>query len=55
MVLFYQKLKEILDECLECRNKYELVPFSGEPTKIADVLMNTIRGTAVPIGAEECT
>ncbi|XP_015753487.1 PREDICTED: stimulator of interferon genes protein-like isoform X2 [Acropora digitifera] len=52
VMLFYIKLKEILDKCLKCRNKYELVPFSGEPTKIADVLMNTIRGTAVAIGAE---
>ncbi|XP_044173251.1 stimulator of interferon genes protein-like [Acropora millepora] len=52
VVLFYRKLEEILDECLECRDKYELVPFSGEPNEIADVLMNKIKSTAVAVGAE---
>ncbi|XP_074614000.1 stimulator of interferon genes protein 3-like [Acropora palmata] len=53
VVLFYRKLKEILDECLDCRNKYELVPFSGEATKIADVLTNKIRDTAVTVFSDK--
>ena len=52
MVLFYRKLKEILDENPECRNKYELVPFSGEPGTIADVLKKKIEEVDVTIGAE---
>ena len=43
VVLFISKLKEILDECPECRNKYELVPFSGERDTIANVLEQKIR------------
>lgn len=40
MVLFIRKLKEILDASTECKDKYELVPISGDETnKIADVLV----------------
>ena len=40
MVLFIQKLKEILDACPKCKDKYELVPISGnQSNKIADVLV----------------
>ena len=40
VVLFIQKLKEILDGCPKCLDKYELVPISGNQTnKIADVLV----------------
>lgn len=51
MVLFIRKLKEILDECPECRNKYELVPFSGEHDQIADVLVQKIAEADVAIEA----
>ena len=34
-----RKLREILDGCDECKGKYQLVPFSGERDKIADVLV----------------
>ena len=35
-----RKLEEILDTCPECKDKYELVPISGNQTnKIADVLV----------------
>ena len=49
MVLFIRKLKEILDKCPECRNKYELVPFSGEDNQIADVLVQKISEADVAI------
>jgi len=40
VVLFIQKLKEILDACPKCKDKYELVPISGnQSNKIADVLV----------------
>ncbi|XP_044173245.1 stimulator of interferon genes protein-like [Acropora millepora] len=51
VVLFYRKLKEILDENPECRNKYELVPFSGEHNQIADVLKKKISEVDVTIRA----
>ena len=52
MVLFIRKLMEILDECPEYRNKYELVPFSGEPDTIANVLEQVIKEAHVAIWAE---
>ena len=40
VVLFIRKLREILDNCEECRGKYELVLISGNDTnEIADVLV----------------
>ena len=30
MVLFIRKLKKILDECDDCKGKYQLVPISAE-------------------------
>ncbi|XP_067038045.1 stimulator of interferon genes protein 2-like [Acropora muricata] len=51
VVLFYRKLTEILDKCQECRNKYELVPFSGEDNQIADVLVQKISEADVAIEA----
>lgn len=48
VVLFIRKLKEILDACPECINKYELVPISGNQTnKIADVLVGIHDATSV--------
>ena len=52
MVLFIRKLKEILDKCPECKNKYELVPISGEHNQIADVLVQKIRDADVSMEAE---
>ena len=52
MALFVRKLKEILDKCPEFRNKYELVPFSGERDTIADVLGQKIGEGHVAIRAE---
>ena len=52
MVLFIRKLKEILDECPECENKYELVPFSGEHDQIADALVKKIREAVMTIEVE---
>ncbi|XP_029210568.2 stimulator of interferon genes protein-like [Acropora millepora] len=51
VVLFIRKLKEILDKCLECQNKYELVPFSGQDNQIADVLVQKIAEADVAIEA----
>ncbi|XP_068708910.1 stimulator of interferon genes protein 2-like [Montipora foliosa] len=47
VVLFIQKLKEILDSCEECKGKYELVPISGELGQIADVLVQKLRDADV--------
>ncbi|XP_015753479.1 PREDICTED: stimulator of interferon genes protein-like [Acropora digitifera] len=52
VVLFIRKLKEILDKCPECENKYELVPFSGEHDQIADVLVKKIREAVMTIELE---
>lgn len=52
MALFVRKLKEILDKCPEFRNKYELVPFSGERDIIADVLKQKIGEAHVEIWPE---
>ena len=52
VVLFIRKLKEILDKCPECENKYELVPFSGEHDQIADVLVKKIREAVMTIEVE---
>ena len=40
MLLFIQKLKEILDNSKECKGTYELVPISGnDPHEVSDVLI----------------
>ena len=40
MVLFIQKLREILDNSRECRGTYDLVPISGnDPNEISNVLI----------------
>ena len=40
VVLFYHKLREILEGCKECKGRYELVLISGEvEDEIADVLV----------------
>ena len=52
-MLFYRILKEILNENPECKNKYELVPFSGEHDQIADVLKKKIGEVDVTIRAQE--
>ncbi|XP_074613458.1 stimulator of interferon genes protein 2-like [Acropora palmata] len=51
VVLFIRKLKEILDKCPECKNKYELVPI-GDNNQIADVLVQKIKDADVPMEAE---
>ncbi|XP_044173239.1 stimulator of interferon genes protein-like [Acropora millepora] len=51
VVLFYRKLKEILDKCPKCKNKYELVPI-GDHTQIADVLAQKLKDADVPMEAE---
>ena len=51
VVLFIRKLKEILDKCPECKNKYELVPI-GDDNQIADVLVQKIKDADVPMEAE---
>ncbi|XP_067038046.1 stimulator of interferon genes protein 3-like [Acropora muricata] len=51
VMLFYRKLEEILEGNPECRNKYELVPFSGEDYQIADVLKAKISEVDVTIRA----
>ena len=50
-MLFYRKLEEILEENPECRNKYELVPFSEKDHKIADVLKEKMSKVDVTIRA----
>ena len=40
VVLFFQKLTELLDNCKVCKGLYKLVPISGEdPNEISNVLM----------------
>ena len=39
MVLFFYKLREILDCCHDCSGTYELVPISGAYGEIADELV----------------
>ena len=53
-MLFIRKLREILDECKDCKGKYELVPISGERDQIADVLVQMHRDANLQLekGAE---
>lgn len=43
MVMFFCKLREILDGCIDCRGKYELVPISGARGEIADELVRILQ------------
>ena len=50
MVLFIRKLREILDNCEECKGKFELVPISGrEPNTIADVLVGMHKAANIDV------
>ena len=39
VVLFICQLRQILDSCRDCRDKYKLVPISGAMHEIADALV----------------
>lgn len=41
-MLFIRKLKEILDDCPDCRGKYELVTLSGKRNQIASVIVQML-------------
>ncbi|CAH3175090.1 unnamed protein product [Porites evermanni] len=43
MVMFFYKLREILDGCKDCSGKYELVPISGAREEIADELVRILQ------------
>ena len=43
MVMFFCKLREILDDCRDCYGKYELVPISGAREEIADELVRILQ------------
>ena len=46
VVLFYRKLREILEGCWECKGRYELVLISGEvKDEIADVLVPMLQSS----------
>ena len=60
MVLFIRKLREILDKCVDCKGKFELVPISAEgapgdkgdervQNRIADVLVRIHQDASVQL------
>lgn len=51
VVLFITKLKKILDEDKDCKNKYELITFSGEMGQdLAKIMLDALKNPALEIG-----